>query len=241
MKLTKSQLRRIIKEELNHVLSLKEGPMSATWKRAEAAAMAQQARARAIEAENERVAPEVEDINLQSMYGAAGSPEDIASISQPTTWRGKTIPAEREAPTHMRPEYGMNPSGRSVTSAEYESQAGVPGSGVSAGPYQDPTPAYPESRIPVASMGDEAPGFQKMGPAQEASFEPRKRYMGMSVRWLRKRGWRWDPRLGDYVRRNKSLRQHIASWKSRRRRWNVRPGRNRRRAGKIGGLPTSQD
>jgi len=238
MKLTKSQLRRIIKEELNHVLNLKEVYSPFTMARIKAQAEVEARRKAAAAA---AVAPEVEDINLQAQYGGAGSPEDIASISQPTTWRGKTIPAEREAPTHMRPEFGMNPAGRSVTSAEYESQAGVPGSGVSAGPYQDPTPAYPESRIPVASMGDEAPGFQKMGPAQEASFEPRKRYMGMSVRWLRKRGWRWNPRLGDYVRHNKSLRQHIASWKGRRRRWNVKPGRNRRRAGKIGGLPTSQD
>ena len=135
----------------------------------------------------------------------------------------------RSTPTHMKPEFGANEPGPSITADEWEAGAGVGGSGIPAGPYQDAAPAG-------SGMDTE----QTMAsPAQLASIEPTGRYMGMSVNWLKKRGWEWNERLGDFVKawggKTKSLRQHMARWKGKRKHWNVKP------SGERGGLPTSQD
>mgnify|MGYP003112366265 CR=1 FL=1 len=180
MKITKSSLRKIIKEELEQVMFEKYM---------------------------------TEDEALDEAAGDWWDP--MASI--------------RGTPSFMKPEYGANEPGPSMTAADWEAKAGKGGSGVPAGPYQDPAPA-----------GSGMDTQQTMAsPAQLASIEPTDRYMGMSVNWLKKRGWEWDERLGDFVKawggKTKSLRQHMARWSGKRRKWNVKP------SGERGGLPTSQD
>ena len=45
--------------------------------------------------------------------------------------------------------------------------------------------------------------------------EPTKRYLGMSVRWLKKRGWKWSYERGDFQKKGKLLKPHVERMKKR--------------------------
>jgi hypothetical protein len=164
------------------------------------------------------------DRHIKSVFGDAGA----LAMGDDSSWQdksGATHPEFRPAPPQMKPDWGRNSGGGTVTAGEYEAGKGVGGSGIPAGPYQDASPA-----------GSGMDADQSMaGPAQLASIEPTGRYMGMSVRWLKRRGWKWNPKLGDFAKRTKTLRQHMARWGGRRKKWNKKP------SGQVGGYRTSQD
>jgi hypothetical protein len=193
MKLTKSKLQQIIKEELEQVMF------------------------------EDYVGGGLEEADKNFGYNEWWDPKSYQTSDEDApTWL-------RDKPTHMKPEYGRNEPGAAIGAGEYESGRGVGGSGVPAGPYQDAAPA-----------GSGMDTQQTMAsPAQLSSIEPTDRYMGMSVDWLKKRGWEWDPRMGDFHKttgnKTRTLRQHMARWSGQRQQWNVKP------SGERGGLPTSQD
>jgi hypothetical protein len=39
-----------------------------------------------------------------------------------------------------------------------------------------------------------------------------KRHLGMSSRYLKKRGWKWDPSKGDFFKGAKDLTSHLKKW-----------------------------
>ena len=65
-------------------------------------------------------------------------------------------------------------------------------------------PITPDSGIPDPDGRGNQPGTERPGGVGTRTPQPKpKRYLGMSVRWLEGRGWKWMPENGDFAKKSK--------------------------------------